>query len=250
VAQLAILFLLVFPTSFFFGAAYTESLFLVLILGSFYAARKKNWWLAGVLGAFASATRIVGIFLLPALLWEWWEQNKEIGNWRRMSSALPLLLIPLGLLFYMRFLASYFQDPLMFFHVQPAFGAQGSAGKLILLYQVFWRYLKMVVTTKLDPLYFTVWLELLTTTGFGVLLVYAQFKRIRLSYLIFAVFAFLAPTLTGTFCSMPRYVLVLFPCFIALALIKNRVFRTLFFVLCSMLLALATIFFTRGYWIA
>jgi len=253
VAQLAILFLLVFPTSFFFGAAYTESLFLVLILGSFYVARKRNWWLAGILGAFASATRVVGIFLLPALLWEWGSVRNwklEIRNWRRMSSVFPLFLIPLGLLFYMRFLSSYYQDPLMFFHAQPAFGAQRSIDKLILLYQVFWRYLKMIVTTRWDPLYFTVWLELLTTAGFGALLVYAQLKKIRLSYLIFGALAYITPTLTGTFLSMPRFVLVLFPCFIALALTKNRLFHCLLLIAYCLLLAIATIFFTRGYWIA
>jgi Gpi18-like mannosyltransferase len=252
VAKLAILFLLVFPTSFFFGAIYTESLFLLLIIGSFYAARKEQWWIAGILGAMASATRVVGIFLLPALLWEWgairnWKL--EIRNWRKMTSFFPLLLIPLGLLLYMRFLASYYQDPLMFFHVQPEFGAGRSADKLIMLYQVFWRYFKMIMTTKWDPLYFTVWLELLTTSGFGALLGFAYFKKIRLSYLIFGALAYIVPTLTGTFLSMPRFVLVLFPAFIALALIKNKVFRSLFFVLCSLLLALATIFFTRGYWI-
>jgi len=253
VAQLAILFLLIFPTSFFFGAVYTESLFLVLILGSFYAARKKNWWVAGILGAFASATSFLGIFLLPALLWEWWEQ-RSTENLRLKTQdffeLIPILLIPLGLLFYMRFLASFYQDPLMFIHVQPAFGTQGSADKLILLYQVFWRYLKMIVSTRWDPLYFTVWLELLTTTGFGALLVYAQLKKIRLSYLIFAFLAFLVPTLTGTFSSMPRYVLVLFPGFITLALIKNKIFRSLYIFVCCLLLAIATIFFTRGYWIA
>ncbi len=270
VARRAILFLLIFPTSFFFGAVYTESLFLVLIIGSFYAARKKNWWFAGVLGAFASATRVVGILLLPALLWEWWEQRSVVSSQRSVTrknqssiinhqslitghrslfTALPLLLIPLGLLFYMRFLSSYFQDPLMFIHAQPAFGVQRSVDKLILLYQVIWRYLKMIVSTRWDPLYFTVWLELLTAVGFGSLLGYAYVRKIRFSYLIFAVFAYLVPTLTGTFCSMPRYVLILFPCFIALALIKNNYFRFLLIIVCCLLLAVATIFFTRGYWI-
>jgi len=260
VARLAIFFLLVFPTSFFFGAIYTESLFLALILGSFYAARKKQWWVAGILGALASATQVVGIFLLPALLWEWWEQ-RSTENLRLKTQdffeLIPLFLVPLGLLFYMRFLASYFQDPLMFLHVQPAFGAARSVDKLILIYQVFWRYLKMIATTKLDPLYFTVWLEFLSSAGFGSLLAFAYFarnklvyfKKIRFSYIIFAALAYITPTLTGTFLSMPRFVLVLFPCFISLALIKNKFFCFLFCVFCILLLAVATIFFTRGYFV-
>ncbi len=63
-----IIFLIVFPTSFFFGSIYTESLFLFLVISAFYACRKKQWFLAGIIGALASATRLVGIFLLPALI--------------------------------------------------------------------------------------------------------------------------------------------------------------------------------------
>lgn len=252
VAQLAILFLLFFPTSFFFGAVYTESLFLALILGSFFAARKKQWWIAGILGAMASATRFVGIFIFPALLVEWWTQyqeKKEITNYQLLITFIPLLLIPLGLLFYMHYLTVNYQDPLIFLHVQPAFGAGKSADKMILLYQVFWRYLKMICTTKLDFLYYTVWLEFLTAVGFMMLLVYAFLKKVRSSYLIFAVLAYLAPTLTGTFSSMPRYVLVLFPCFISLALIKNKLFQVFYLLVCFFLLAVTTIFFTRGYFV-
>lgn len=273
VAQIAVLFLLVFPTSFFFGAVYTESLFLFLVLASFYFARNKvlpeagsyfartkRWWLAGIFGAFASATRVVGIFLLPALAFELWQQHqkKKITNYpfRRnlakrasLTTFIPLLLIPLGLLYYMRFLQINYQDPLMFLHAQSAFGAQRTTDKIILLYQVFWRYLKMIATTKADPLYFTVWLEFLTAAWFAALLVFAYLKKIRFSYLIFAFFAYITPTLTGTFSSMPRYVLVLFPCFIALALIENKFLRWALIAVSCLLLAVSTIFFTKGYWI-
>ena len=77
VAKRTLLFLLMFPTSFFFISVYTESLFLALILGSFYAARKKKWWLAGILGGLASATKLTGIILLLALIIEWMEQSKK-----------------------------------------------------------------------------------------------------------------------------------------------------------------------------
>ena len=67
IASLAILLLLVFPTSFYFGSFYTESLFLMLVVWAFYFARKQKWLLAGILGAVLTATRIVGIALIPAL---------------------------------------------------------------------------------------------------------------------------------------------------------------------------------------
>jgi Gpi18-like mannosyltransferase len=252
IAQTAIFFLLLFPTSFFFGAVYTESLFLALALGSFYAARCGKWWIAGILGAMASATRLVGIFLLPALLWEWWEQNKIKNEKLKIKNLLdlaPILLVSAGLLYYMRFLAVNYHDPLMFFHVQPAFGAQRVADKIILLYQVFWRYFKMIATTKWDPLYFTVWLEFLTASWFLGFLVFAYLKKIRFSYIVFASLAYLIPTLTGTFSSMPRYVLVLFPCFISMALLKNRIIKILLFTFYFLLLVVSTIFFTRGYFV-
>ncbi|HUV71484.1 MAG TPA: mannosyltransferase family protein [Clostridia bacterium] len=249
VARQTILFFLLFPTAFFLGMVYTESLFLLLIIGSFYAARKGNWWLAGALGGLSSYVRLGGIFLLPALAWEWYQQNHK--NLRTGVASLPsLLLIPAGLLAYMKFLWEKYQDPLLFFHVQSYFGAERSGGKIILLYQVFWRYLKMALTTKLDPLYFTVWLEIGVAVGFLLLLFLAYKKGVRTSYLIFGIISYLVPTCTGTFSSMPRYVLALFPCFIYLGTIKNKLLYYFLALIFSFLLILCSVFFYQGYWIA
>jgi hypothetical protein len=153
IARKSILYLLFFPTAFFFSMVYTESLFFLFIIGSFYFARTKRWWLAGIFGALASATRLPGIFLFVALLVEWWRQQKSIKEkWQPKNlakSLLPILLVPVGLLFYMRFLSIGYGDSLMFVHVQTFFGAGRSADRIILLYQVFWRYFKMLVTV--DP---------------------------------------------------------------------------------------------------
>jgi len=48
IAYLTIILILIFPTSFYFGAVYNESLFLLLSVLSFYCARKGNWFLAGI----------------------------------------------------------------------------------------------------------------------------------------------------------------------------------------------------------
>ena len=64
-ARKAVLYLSVFPTSFFFLAPYSESLFLLLSVGSFWAARRRKWPLAGALGALAAATRSLGILIAP-----------------------------------------------------------------------------------------------------------------------------------------------------------------------------------------
>jgi len=249
-ARRSLIFLLVFPTSFFFGTVYTESLFLMLVLGSFYAARKNKWFLSAILGSFASYTRIVGILLLPALIYERWNLSANLNLKARVKNFLPLIILPLGLLKYMFFLWNNFKDPFMFFHVQPLFGAERSGNKIILLYQVFWRYLKMILTTKIDPLYFAVWLEFLIAIGAIILLFFCYKKKIQFSYLFFASLAYLLPTLTGTFSSLPRYFLALFPCFIILGTIRNKVVYKLILIGFSLLFIISCSFFLNGIWIS
>lgn len=241
-ARWGTVFFLFFPTAFFLGAVYTESLFLALVMGSFYAARTRKWFLAGILGGFASYTRVSGILLFPALIWELYQQNKS-------KNFLPLLIAPLGLVNYMWFLWQNYKDPLLFVHVQANFGLQRSS-HLILLYQVFWRYWKMILTTKADVLYFAVWLELLTAIGFLFLLFIAIKKGVRASYLIFTALAYLLPTLSGTFCSMPRFALTFFPGFIVLGMSnKDRLKKAVMSAFVCLLIVSAILFF-RGYWIS
>ena len=254
-----IFYLLIFPTAFFFSAVYTESLFFFLVIAAFYFARTKQWWLAGILGLLASGTRLVGVFLFPALLYELYYQlkvSKSVNSLalkiqdnfyvliREFSKlAIPIFLIPLGLLFYMLWLGVNYHDPLMFIHAQ--------SDKIILLYQVCYRYLKMVATTRINPLYFTVWLELSTGLLFLFLTFWGIYKKtIRLSYLIFMVLAYLAPTTTGTFVSLPRFALLFFPGFIVLAHIESKYFRLIYPIISLILLLLAVSFFVQGYFVS
>ena len=99
VANSAVWFLFIFPTSFFLHVAYTESLFLSLTLGSFLAARKQHWHIAGLLGAGACLTRVNGLVLGPALATEvflqCWQTRRIDWRW------LWLGLVPLGFLGYL-----------------------------------------------------------------------------------------------------------------------------------------------------
>ncbi|MBI2010408.1 MAG: glycosyltransferase family 39 protein [Candidatus Chisholmbacteria bacterium] len=254
VAESTLLFYLVFPTSFFFAALYTESMFMALVVGTFLAARKKRWLLAGILGGFASATRLFGVLLLPALIIEFWQQHQSKNilatirsKWREL---IGITLSASGLLAYMRYLATNFSDPLYFLHAQPVFGAQRTADKIILLYQVFWRYTKMMVTVEpLSLLYYTVTQEFFLSLTFLVLLIIAA-RKIRLSYIVFGALAYILPTLTGTLSSQPRYLLIVFPAFIILGQIKNKKIRFLLYALSSLLLAINLSLFTRGYWVS
>lgn len=68
VARRTMLFLAVAPTSLFFGAVYSESLFLLLAVGTFLAAERGRFWQAGTVAGLALLTRSAGVALLPALV--------------------------------------------------------------------------------------------------------------------------------------------------------------------------------------
>jgi hypothetical protein len=70
-----LVYLAIFPTGFFLLAPYTESLFILLALGSVWSARKGKFWLAGGLGLLASFTRLTGWILVIPLAYEWWRQE-------------------------------------------------------------------------------------------------------------------------------------------------------------------------------
>jgi hypothetical protein len=64
------------PASFFFSAPYSESLFLALSVGVFYAARTDRIPLAAGLCALATAARPTGVLLVLPLAWMAWKAGK------------------------------------------------------------------------------------------------------------------------------------------------------------------------------
>ncbi len=270
-----LLFLVLFPTSFYFISVYTESLFFFLVLLVFWLAKKKKWFWVGLVAGLASYTRLVGIFLFPALVYEYYEGESKRRMKERVAVAKKTLAARLnfkyltyffksrrrhiknlffislsswGLLGYMSYLQKTMQDYFYFIKVQSGFGAQRDVSRIIMIYQVFWRYLKMILTVNFrDPIYFTIWLELLVSSLFLILLVLAWWKfKLRQSWLVFSVLAYILPTLTGTFSSMPRYALVCFPCFLVLAKLKLPKWV---YPVSGGLLLLCSALFVRGYWI-
>lgn len=239
--------LTLFPTSFYFGAVYSEALFFFLVVSSFYFARKKQWFWAGFIGAVASATRIFGIILLPAFLIEVYQQKVS------SSRIFWLLLIPSGLLIYMYYQWITIGDPLAFYHLQKIVGEQHQSG-LTSLPQVYYRYYKILLNTTItNPIYQTIVLELLTGVVFFILPIYGFFKKIRLSYVFFALISFLLPTIQGSFSSVPRYVLVFFPSFIALGMIVSKwpkFIKIIYILTSTLVLAVEVMLFLRGYWVA
>ncbi len=125
-----LMLLAVFPGALYFGAPYSESLFLLLSVAAFYGARTGNWALAGVSAAGAAATRSAGIVLLLPLALLWWTSGSGarptnaraplLPGPRRARDAAWLLLVPLGTAAYAAYLGLAEGDPLRFLNVQEA----------------------------------------------------------------------------------------------------------------------------------
>ena len=103
-ARRVVVYTCVLPTGFFLFAPYTESLFLALSVGCLYAARRRVWWLAAVLGILAAATRSPGFLLAPALLVEALLQLRGDPSVRRLlGRLLAAAAVPLGLVAYLAY---------------------------------------------------------------------------------------------------------------------------------------------------
>lgn len=219
IAQLSIILLLVFPTSFYFGAVYTESLFLALVIWSFYLFRKQKYISGIILGSLSSLTRVIGI-------------------------------IPLGLLGYMGYSKYKWNDYFAFFNAAKNFGEQRS-DHLILLPQVFFRYFAKIIpnlTWSYFPVVFTTMMELTTALLFLYIII-ISFKKIKIEYWLFLTLGYLIPTLSGSFSSLPRYMVVLFPAFIFMAskLQKTNIYLRLGIYLTMAIIAVvAQMLFVRG----
>jgi hypothetical protein len=212
--------------------------------------------MAGILGALASATRIVGIFIWPALIINDYLKNKKI-NWKNI---IYLSISALGLLAYMIYLKLVFGDPLYFFHLQEEFGASRQSS-IVLFPQVIWRYFKILWTARpFDWKYYAYVQEFIVSLLVLFLLILISIKnyqkkiKVKWGYLFFALASFFLPTMTGNLSSMPRYVLVCFPVFVYLASIFQKKEKGwllfLYLTINSLLLIINTILFIRGYWVS
>lgn len=252
ISKLTVVVLLLFPTSFYFTAVYTESLFFALAVWSFWFARSKKWLPASLLGILLCATRFVGLIVLPALLVEWFVQNRAKKNFLGTFPSV-LVAIPTGLLAYMYYLQRTTGDMFAFFTSLATFGEQRSS-HLIILPQVFYRYIvKILPNLKITffPVVFTTIFEFAVGILFLMVSTYSFFVQ-RFSYATFLFLGYLIPTFSGSLSSMPRYVIVLFPVYILLAkyLSKSKILLFAFCLLSVILLIISFSLFARGYWLA
>ncbi|HEY4928657.1 MAG TPA: hypothetical protein VIH95_05860 [Acidimicrobiales bacterium] len=99
-ARAALLFA-VFPGTFVFSFAYSEGIVVTCVAFGLLALLDRRWWLAGVLGAVATAASPVALAFVVSCAWA---AAASIRRDRRPGPLLAPLLAPLGFVAYMAYL--------------------------------------------------------------------------------------------------------------------------------------------------
>lgn len=262
VALVAMSLLAFFPMSFFFDSMYAEALFLFLTLMAAYMSMQGKFWLAGLFAGLATLTRNTGVFMDLILFFDYlayrqmgvrfW--NKEW--WKKLRlNILSLLLAPFGLVLYLLWSWRITGNPLAFLAAERLWGRHYNPP-----WKNWYETLKLAVDSH-------------PTLSHYYLLEFASFSMVVL-VLIFSLLyvrrslnqiGWWLYTLTVTFVgssepslrvkdyllSFPRFVLMLFPVFLYLALPFRRKWLAvlLAFVFAYLLYRYAAAF-TLGVWIA
>jgi hypothetical protein len=110
-----------FPVTFYFRMAYSESMFIFLALLTFYGMERR--WpipLLAVIAGTSTAARLVGVALaVPLIIHTFRREKDNIDRISQLAMALPLCAW--GVAAYMFFLWQRFDDPLVFIKAQENF---------------------------------------------------------------------------------------------------------------------------------
>jgi hypothetical protein len=262
------------PMALFLSAVYSESLFLLLTIGSMYAARRDQWWLAGVAGCLAAATRNSGFLLVVPLLLLYLygprprpPDRQPAGRFAPRYAVRPdiawIALVPVGMIGYLFYLHFAVGHPLAPFTAEHRWSRYFAplGGIPLGIYAAVKSLVGIIpgVDPKLASHLSTlkiirheVELAFLALSGF---LLWFGRRRLPVAYTAFAALSLAAavsvPAHGEPLKSLPRFTLVIFPLWISLALWADsrRRLRALSAVL-PVLLAAWTFLFVGWYWAA
>jgi hypothetical protein len=248
-AERTVLLMSVFPFAFFFGAVYTEALFLAAAVGAFYFFRTRRYILGGLCGALVTATRVNGILIWPALAWLAWQATRPGGNAaasggstlrrERIYAAVGLLLVPAGIGLYSLFIYRWTGNPLEWAATLQRWGYYPGGQPWLVLFKLVgtlftepYTYLTSAGTAPYD-----------TLNGIAAILFVAAvpfvWMRYGAAYGLFMAANLWLPLSSGVFEGMGRYCAVMFPFFIWIAGLRSRyafegvlVVFALFYTLC------------------
>lgn len=237
-AKETIILLLFFPVSFFFLAAYSESLFFLLAVLAFYFLRSNKIFWATIFASLAFATRITGLTLVFVLFLQiFLTGGINRKNWY-------VIFAPLGFAIYCWYLYTQTGDPFYFITAEGNWQRQLSTPLF-----GFWQSINIILKEQINKSNYMVFVDLVAAI-FGLGLAIRSFRFLPISYSTFALISVLVPLFTSSLSSMPRFLLPIFPLFITLALFKKSEIKIIYQIIGLMFLGVLSILFTRGYWVS
>lgn len=236
-AKNAVLALLLFPMSFYFLTVYTEGLFLLLSVATFFFARKNRIFIATITAALASGTRLAGLgVVLALLLWVHLRKTKR-KNWF-------VFFAPMGFILYSFYLYQHTGDPFYFITAENYWHRQ-----LVFPGSAFFESLKTLTLPGYISGHFNAFLDFVFTL-FGIGIIWKVWRKLSIDYAVFAAVSFILPLFSPTLLALPRYLLMIFPVFIVLAFSKNQYSIFAYQIFSTLLLAVFAVMFITGYWVS
>jgi hypothetical protein len=203
-------FAAVFPSAYFFGVVYSESLFLLTLVGAVLALRTRRWGWALIAGAAMTATRVNGVMFVPALAWIAWQSAPATTKdraWAMAAVAGSTLGIGAYSIFNYRLSGNFFEwyDSIERWGYHP--GGNPVGGLYTIGVSLMTRPMHFLTTDKMAP-YDT--LNALVAT-FALCLVPLIWKRFGLGYALVILLGLALPLSSGQYEGLGRYCAVLFP---------------------------------------
>jgi hypothetical protein len=245
-ASRCVLLLSVFPFSFYFSAAYSEGLFLLLAVASLFLGERGRWAGASVCALLCGATRPPGLALAPALGLLYLDRIR-LDPRRVRPDVLWLGLSVLGPVLFYAYLYVQFGDPWLAFKATrvPGWWQGGFSLKPV---ERAVRALGSIERLRTGQIPVVYDLNLLAAAlCLGSLI--PVFRRQPLPWGVFSLLIVASGVLQPG--GWGRYVLPAFPVFLAWALaLESRLAFTGAVVVSTLLLAFLTILYTHWYWVA
>lgn len=208
VALLSVWFLNIFPTSYFLQASYTESLFLATSISTIFFFRKNLFFESALAGILSTLIRVNGILLLPVLILE---------SKREIRSFISILITPVGFITYIVTNKVTFGE--FFYFTKPL--SENWFKRLDSPVNGIKNLVESLPTRAGE--YFLPFRFELVFIFLTLFLSFYVFLKLRKSYGVYMFLNWLLFTSTSFILSIPRYTLILFPIYIVLAQIKNKI---------------------------
>jgi hypothetical protein len=240
----ALLYVAIFPTSIFLQAVYTESLYLLLAVATFLLAERGRFAAAALVCGLAILTRPSAIALLPPLALLAWRAR---DRWHALGK---IAIAPALFLLYPAVLWIQLGDPLSSLHAQRAWNRTLSATGP---YEAVRAPVEDLMHGRRSDA--AINLEALAYLVFFLALAVLAWRLFGAAYGLFAVGSLLVPLANPgqrwPLMSLPRFALVVFPIFFALATIARSPRRHgLVVAVFALLLVGTTVRWTLYHWVA